>query len=125
MYRLPKGAPHLAKGGAALYESLIGANFADLHSLSLSLFSSVNITQTETRDTLHHSHNIDPIAGETTGTNAGITMTRAAPACIRTVKASHSSSCARGSTDSRSLGEYENENETRAHLICASVLERR
>lgn len=43
-----------------------------------------------------------------TGTNAGITMARAAPACTRTVKASHSSR-ARGSIDSRSLDEYENE----------------
>lgn len=36
---MPKGALHLAKGGVALYESLIGANFADLHSLSFRLYN--------------------------------------------------------------------------------------
>lgn len=116
---MPKGAPHLAKGGAALYESLIGANFADLHSLSFHLYNA------------NRNTGYAPSLGQYwpysgwNDRNAGITMAARRPRLCTACQSVPFIPCSRGSTDSRSLGEYKNEYDACTFNMreCASAIE--
>lgn len=101
--RVPKGAPHLAKGGAALYESLIGANFADLHSLSFRLYNANRNTG--------YAPSLGqywPYSGWNDRNECGDHNGARRPRLYTNCQSVPFISCARGSIDSRSLGEYEN-----------------